>query len=124
MDHEITNVQVIASRSDAPPSTLDSLLNIFSQPPPQQQSISAAGPSPTPAANTTIPGTFKMTRPSALLSRLDSFLPQIHAANATLDEQIRTGALAKEDVDIEVVNDDVPHITMVNTNRSFLFIFI
>jgi hypothetical protein len=90
------------------PSALDSLLNISSYPPcaPALASSSSATAGRT---------TFKVDS-SNLLTRLGSFLPQLQAANTLLDEKMKAGILTAEDVDIEAVCEDDPHITMVGTH--------
>ncbi|TPX60807.1 hypothetical protein PhCBS80983_g01541 [Powellomyces hirtus] len=66
---------------------------------------------PTPQP-TTRPKTFRPEPPSALLSRVAAFLPQLSAANATLQSEIERDAEQREQVDIENVGDDEQYIEM------------
>jgi hypothetical protein len=57
-------------------------------------------------AATERPATFRLPPPSSLLSRIESFLPEIAAANETLK------GVSPEDRDIECVEEGVRHIEM------------
>ncbi|KAJ3180426.1 hypothetical protein HDU87_001935 [Geranomyces variabilis] len=52
------------------------------------------------------PKTFKPEPPSALLSRVAAFLPQLSAANADLQTSIAADAALRDRVDIENVDED------------------
>ncbi|TPX72337.1 hypothetical protein SpCBS45565_g00419 [Spizellomyces sp. 'palustris'] len=58
------------------------------------------------------PRTFKPPVPSALLSKVAAFLPQIDAANSQLLQTIQQDSEKQKQVDIENVDDDGQYIQM------------
>ncbi|KAJ3168213.1 hypothetical protein HDU88_001652 [Geranomyces variabilis] len=61
---------------------------------------------PPAAAGRQRPKTFKPEPPSALLSRVAAFLPQLSAANANLQSSIAADSALRDRVDIENVDED------------------